>query len=301
MGTMTEAGATGGIPVAPGGAAGALVTEAGQVQYGDMLLGGGTAAGWIELVGWRDTPDARTSDSLRPQAHGAYPGDVIGDSLVVTYTYLVRGHPADKARAIDAVEQYAPMDGVDRALVVDDGTGPWLRMARVIGRQVPQDATYRHGPVECSLQFLCADPRRYALDQRAGTVTLPSSTGGLDYPLTYALDYGTSTSGATTADNVGSMPTPVVATFYGPLSDPIVTASTWELGFNITLADGERLVVDTAEGTALLNGTADRLYTIRNDSDPVERCLLPPGSTNLALSATTGTGRLVVQHRDARM
>lgn len=301
MSYHNEAGATGGIPVAPGGAPGALVTGPGQLQYGDALLGAGSSAGWRELVGWRDTPEAQVSDSPRPQAHGSYAGEVLGEALVVTFDYLVRGRPEDKARAIDALERYAPMDGVDRALVVDDGTGAWLRYARVIGRQVPQDYHYRHGPVQCSLQFLCADPRRYGLDERVGTVRLPASSGGLEYPLTYPLDYGTSSSGALTADNLGSMPTPLVATFYGPLADPILTASSWALGFNLTLADGEQLVVDTADGTALLNGTADRLYTIRNDSDPVERCLLPPGTTNLALTATTGTGRLVVQYRDARM
>lgn len=298
---MIEPGATGGVPVAPGGAPGAMVTRAGQVQYGDVLLGVDTTAGWRELIGWRDTPAAQTSDAPRPQAHGSYAGDVLGDALTVTFDYLVRGRPDDKARAVDTLEQYLPLDGIERALVVDDGTGPWLRMARVIGRQVPQDYHYRHGPLECSVQFLCSDPRRYALDERMGTVTLPASSGGLEYPLSYPLAYGTSSSGSLTASNAGSVPTPLVATFHGPLSDPILTASTWRLGFNITLADGERLVVDTSEGTALLNGTADRLYTIRNDSDPVERCLLPPGPTNLALTATTGTGRLVAQYRDARM
>lgn len=294
---------TGGIPVDVGGLEGALVTGPGQLQYGDMLLGGGTPAGWRELVGWRDTPAADVSDTPRPQAHGSYVGQVFGQSLVVTFTYLLRGTPDAKAAALAAIERYAPMDGVERALVVDDSDGPWLRMARVIARQVPQGKAFRHGPVECSLQFLCADPRRYSLDEHAGTVTLPESSGGLEYPLVYPLVYGESSQGSLSVTNSGSVDTPLVVTFNGPFLDPVLTSdSGWSMGFDINLADGESLVVDTAEGTALLNGEADRLYTIKTDSDPLERCTLPPGQTaTLAVVATTGAGTLLVSFRDARM
>lgn len=292
---------TGGIIVAPGGGMGGLVSEPGHLQFGEMLLGNGTSAGWRELVGWRDAPEADVSDSPRPQAHGTYPGDVWGGSLVVTFTYLLRGSPDGKAAALDAIERYAPMDGVERVLAVNDGSGAWFRMARVIGRQVPQDRNFRHGPVECSLQFLCADPRRYALAEKSGQVTLPASSGGLEYPLVYPLTYGDSSSGSVTARNDGSEPSPLVVEFVGPLTDPVLVTADWRLGFDTVLVDGERLVVDTSAGTALLDGDADRLYLLRADSDPLERCLLQPGSTNLSLTAAAGTGRLVVTYHDARM
>lgn len=290
-------------PVVPvtDGPDGSLVLNPGQLQYGPMLLGAGSPAGWRELIGWRDLPEAEVADSPRPQAHGTYPGDVHGGSLAVTFTYLVRGTPDAKTAALATIERYTPMDGVDRALVVDDGDGPELRMARVIGRQVPQDRNYRHGPVECSVQFLCADPRRYALTPSVSTVSLPVSEGGLEYPLSYPSEYGTATAGGAIATNAGGMPTPVVVTFHGPLTDPVLIADTWASGFNLNLADGESLTVDTAAGTVLLNGSADRLYTIRNDASPLERCLLPPGTTNLTLIAAAGTGSATVTFRDARM
>jgi len=292
---------TGGIPVIEGGAPGGQVTEPGQLQYGDMLLGAGTPAGWRELFGWRDMPEAQIADSPRPQAHGSYAGAVFGDSLAVTFVFLLRGTPATKIAALNALERFAPMDGVDRPLAVDDGDGVWLRNARVIGRQVPQGIHFSHAPVECSMQFLCADPRRYAATELSESVSLPESSGGIEYPTIYPLEYGTSSSGQVTATNSGSVATPPVLTFYGPLTDPVLSCEAWTLGFNLTLADGETLTVDTAEGTALLNGTADRLYAVRNDADPLERCTLPPGDTNLALIAPSGTGRVVVAYRDARM
>lgn len=293
----------GGLIVAPGGSPGALVTQAGQVQYGDMLLGSGTSAGWLELVGWRDAPAGVASDYSRPQAHGSYPGAVYGESVVVTYVFLLRGTPAEKATALAAIERYAPMDGVDRMLAVNDcDDGVWFRMGRLIGRNIPQPKHFNHAPVEGSLQFLCADPRRYSLTLHTGVVELPMSAGGLEYPLEYPLEYGTWGSGALVAANAGSEHSPLVATFRGPLTNPgLHNGTSWRLGFDITLAAGESLVVDTHEGTVLLNGSTDRGYTISPQADPVELCLLPPGDSPLSLSADAGTGTVTVNYRDARM
>lgn len=291
------------IPAAPGGPAGGLVTRTGQLQYGDMLLGGGSAARWRTLTGWHDLPAAQLADSPRPQAHGVYPGSVLGDALTVTFDYLLRCRTLDeKQAAIAALERYAPMDGVERPLVVDDGDGPWFRQARVIARTIPQDHMFKHAPLQCSIQFLCSDPRRYALAERSGTVTLPSSSGGLEYPLDYPLAYGASTQGGMSATNGGTVATPLVATFVGPLTNPRIVCPDWRLGFNITLADGETLAVDTGAGSAVLNDTADRLYTLMaGDSDPLERCVLQPGITDLTLIADAGVGQINVSYHDARM
>lgn len=295
--TVLDTSTTGGLVVDVAGAPGGLVTAPGMVQYGEILI-----PGWRDLVGWRDRPAVELSDSPRPQAHGSYPGDVFSGSRVVTYTFMLRGTPDAKAVAVDTLERYAPLDGVERFLTVDDGTGAWFAWARVTGLQVPQGAHYRHGPVECSVQFTCADPRRYALVEKSATVTLPTSTGGLDYPLDYPLDYGTSASGSVGADNDGGANTPVVVVFIGPLDTPrLVASGRWSLGFDINLAAGESLTVDTAAGTALLNGSADRTYTITTASDPLELCTLPPGHTNLVLSAVSGGGKALVSYRDARM
>lgn len=290
-----------GLRAAPGGGDGSLITAPGQLQYGDVLMGAGTSAGWRDLVGWRDSPEAQAADTDRPQAHGAYPGDVYGTSLVVTFVFLLRGSPADKLADLEALELYAPMDGVERALAVNDGGPTTYRMARVIGRQVPMGVHFTHAPLECSLQFLCADPRRYALDPTTVELTLPVGSGGLTYPLEYPLTYGSYSTGGAHAVNGGSVASPIAATFRGPLTNPRLTSDTWALGFDLNLADGEQLVVSAAHGTAKLNGTADRLYTITASSDPLELCQIPPGETGLTLGATAGTGSATVTYRDARM
>lgn len=297
---MTE---HGGIPVAIGATPGGQVTTPGQVQYGEMLLGSGTPAGWLELIGWRDAPEASAADTPRPQSHGAYPGSVLADAVVVTFRFLLRGTPENKAAALAAIERYAPMDGVERMLAVNDcDDGVWFRMGRLIGRNIPQGKHFTHAPVEGSLQFLCADPRRYSLTENTGTIGIPVAEGGLDYPLVYTLEYGTTTGGAAVVGtNEGAVDTPLVATFRGPLTNPVLHGPDWTMAFDITLVDGESLVVDTNEGTALLDGSTDRLYTIANLSDPLELCLMHPGTNTLSLTATDGNGVVDISFRDARM
>lgn len=291
------------IPVDELAAGGGLITTPGQVQFGPMLLGSGTSAGWRSLVGWRDLPEAQLSDSSRPQAHGDYPGSVFGGAIVVTFTFLLRGLPAEKLADQLTLERWTQLkpSGEEVWLAVNDGDGVWMRRARVIARSIPQDVHYSHAPLECSVQFLCADPRRYSYDETTGSAVLASGSGGLVYALDYPLVYGTQSTGALTVSNDGTSDAPIVATFVGPLTNPRVTAPGWALAFDITLAGGETLVVDTASGSALLNGTADRLSAISASSDPVDACVLPPGASALTLTASAGSGQVQITFRDTRM
>lgn len=289
------------IPVDEADAGGGQVTVPGQLQFGPMLLGSGTAARWRTLVGWRDLPEAQTGDSPRPQAHGDYPGSVFGGALLVTFTFLLRGTPAEKQTDLATLERWTQLSAVEQWLAVDDGDGVWMRRARVIARSIPQDKHFTHAPLECSVQFLCADPRRYAYDETTGQAVLASGSGGLVYPLVYPLTYGTQSTGALVVNNTGSTDAPLVAVFSGPLTDPQIVCGDWTLAFDIDLAAGESLVVDTGAGTALLNGTADRIATITALSDPLDVCVFPPGSSTLTLTAVSGSGSVQITYRDTRM
>lgn len=300
------------IPVNESLSGGGLIQKPGQLQFGPMLLGADTSAGWRSLAGWRDLPEASLGDSPRPQAHGDYPGSVFGGPVVVTFTFMLRGGRTNqfihtdgqKLADLETIERWTQLTpaGQESWLAVNDGEGTWMRRARVIGRNIPQEVHFSHAPLECSIQFLCADPRRYWSGQELGMATLASGSGGLVYPLVYPLTYGTQSTGSMTAYNTGTADAPFTATFNGPLTNPrIVSSDGWELAFNITLAGGEQLVVNTAAGTALLNGTADRMIAIANDSDPVDACALSPGDSTLTLTAAAGSGTVQVLYRPTRM
>lgn len=288
------------IPTDPGGSSGSLVTVAGQLQYGDMLLGVDTAARWRDLVGWRDAPDVELSDTPRPQAHGSYPGSLYAAPAIVTLTFLLVGKGPDKLVDLAVIEAGTALDGVERALVVNDGAGSTVRWGRVIARRIPMDYSFEQAPIECGIQWSCADPRRYSLTEYTVSLVLASSSGGLDYPLDYPLDYGASLGGSGLASNDGTADSPLVASFSGPLTNPTLSCPTagWDLRFDLILAAGETLSVDSQAGTVTLDG-ADRLYTLSPSSAPVDACLIPPGDHSLNLSATAGTGTASVTFRHA--
>ena len=291
---------TGGIPVEPDATLTSLATGPGQVRYGDTLLGSATPAGLRALIGWRDLPDVELGDTARPQGHGSYPGSAYGGPLSPSAVFLLRGTLEAKTLALAAIERATRLDGVERPLIVNDGTGATYRMARVVARSIPQDVHFQHAPVEVSVQWNCADPRRYGLESTAAAVRVSSTTGGLGYPLDYPLDYGTTVGNSAVVSNTGTSDSHVVVSFAGPLTRPrIVCSAGWALEFDTPLAAGETLTANALDGTVLLDG-ADRLYTITPTSDPLEACTLPPGeSVSVGLSAESGTGTATVTYRPA--
>ncbi|MGO4759290.1 hypothetical protein AB4212_63540, partial [Streptomyces sp. 2MCAF27] len=60
------------------------------------------------------------------------------------------------------------------------------------------------------------------------------------------------------------------------------------LEYAITLAPDDELVVDTAEGTVMFNGTASRRHTAVPGSAPEESFTLPPGTSQLSFRAASG-------------
>ncbi|MGW7431869.1 phage distal tail protein [Streptomyces sp. NPDC054861] len=97
--------------------------------------------------------------------------------------------------------------------------------------------------------------------------------------------------GTLTARNDGNAPAHPVVEFRGPVPMPSLTnlATGDVLEYDLDLAAGDVLVVDTAEGTVTLNGTASRLYTATAQSAPEQSFALWPGTTDLAFRAAPGS------------
>ena len=81
---------------------------------------------------------------------------------------------------------------------------------------------------------------------------------------------------------------PIVISFTGPCTNPQIYNDTTGmfLKFNITLSNSDILVIDTINGTVLLNGT-DRLYTRMIESSPLVSMELYPGVNNIRTGATS--------------
>jgi hypothetical protein len=130
-----------------------------------------------------------------------------------------------------------------------------------------------------------------------------STTAGV---LAWPLNFGTpGSTGRMSAVNTGTAETHPVVEFRGPVTAPSLTNITTGdvLEYDLPLAAGDVLVVDTLAGTVTLNGTASRLYTASSRSVPEQTFTLAPGTTPLMFRAAPGSNdpaaSVVVRYRAA--
>lgn len=280
-------------------APGDRVTHAGHVQFGDeLLLGPGTPYGWQSLSGWEDSPALDSGTVNRSDGHGAYPGRLLAQPRTITLDGIViRTEPAQMSRAVRALSAATALRDDEIPLVVRLDSGlPLLSWARCLRRAVPVGTGgYGVGVVQgAALQWEATDPRRYSLTERQIEARLPQAEPGLDWTnsLVWPLDWGApGATGALSVPNEGDAPTHPLITFRGPVERPSLTNITTgdAVEYDLALADGDELLVDTEAGTVVLNGTASRLYTATTRSVPEQTFVFPPGTTDLAFRAAPGS------------
>ena len=97
------------------------------------------------------------------------------------------------------------------------------------------------------ITFTCSNP--YFLDEKDITKKLKYFDGGLTFPLTFATKFAEA--GYTkTIDNIGDVEVPIIIEYIGAAENPIITNETTGeyIKVNRTLEDGQKLVINTAEG-----------------------------------------------------
>lgn len=288
-------------------AAGDTITGDGQIEWAGTLLGSGTAYRWLELTGWEDTPGLDSGSVLRPVRHGAWPGRRYAQERIITWTSrIVVDIPADFGQAVTALRRATAVadDETELALVIRTRGGETLvSYAAVSARIIPNGQGAGVGRGQLSLQWTASDPRRYSLTEQSETIPQPVAGSGLVYPLTYPLTYGTAPeNGARTLTNGGDTPTNPIITITGPVTTPVVANLTTgrQIEFDVIVATGEQLLVDTNAGTALLGG-ADRQGALTENSVPIEDFELAAGPNDLSFRANTFTtgASAVLTWRDA--
>lgn len=305
---------------------GDLVTRRGHIQYGDLLIGAGTPYGWQSLTGWEELPPLDSGTVLRSDAHGAFPGVLLAQSRTIGLDGLmVRAPRASIGAAVAALNAgTVPVDAELPFVAWLDERGPLLAWARAVRRAIPVGKGYTVGTiVGGAVQWEATDPRRYALAEDTATAGLPMAEPGLDWGTDGAgedagldwhtdgegvdagLSFGQSGStGALSARNDGTAATHPVVEFRGPVTRPALTnlATGDALEYDLPLAAGDFLTVDTREGTVTLNGTASRIHTATARSVPEQTFTLPPGTTDLTFRAAPDSdpaGTVVVRWRSA--
>ncbi|MGK5631225.1 phage distal tail protein [Streptomyces sp. URMC 123] len=295
-------------------APGSLITLDGQVQWAGLLMGPGTPYGIASegLTGWADLPALDTGDVVRPDQHGAWPGAQWAQPRSVGATVWLLPESADRASA--TAEALLTATGVragEEWLAVRLHGQTLACRARIGQRVVPTNRAFAtQGATKVALQWVCADPRRYSVDERSVRTQLPAPEPGLSWQaagLEWPLDWGLAGStGNLTVVNEGDAPTAPLIEFRGPVQRPSLTrmSDNRQLQYDIELADSDVLTVDTTAGTVTLNGTASRIHTAMATSLPEHLFQLEPGETALAFRAAPGPvdprASVTVTWRDAR-
>jgi hypothetical protein len=238
-------------------------------SFGGYVWGPGTALEIKKLEGV-DMPAVRSGDSGRLRDHGLFRGlDVMGGREVVFTGDL---HPLtgslEEAEAALATAT-VPGGSEDTPLFLNlPGWGTLATMARVRKRQMPRDIQLSLGKLgEVAMMFAADDPRWYAATQQA-SVTPPSKTAGFGFPLKFNLSFGGgSVAGSLSVTNAGNIETRPLLIVEGPCSSPSITNVTAEgspnLTFNLTIASGAKLVIDTDLHTATYYGPGSSLGSTR--------------------------------------
>jgi hypothetical protein len=232
----------------------------GEVTWRGLTLGGDVSDFEItEITGWEDLGDVEDYSQPRARGHGEHPGDLYSRARIVSVT----GEVVDSLRRDALAAELRAATGLDseiRDLSVDLFGLVLTAGARLLRRSVTIVPSYVVGGVPFALQWRCPDPLRYGYPQPSQSVGLPTSGGGLAYPLAYDLDYGAAgEDGSLTLTNPGTAPAPIVMEVRGPLEQGFeVSAAGQRLRYPVPVPAGQVITIDTGAGTVLVEGTADR-------------------------------------------
>ena len=223
----------------------------------------------ISVEGWDDLPEIDSGNAARSARHGSWAGRDFAQSRTVSAVIAISddaagftGSRRDLRRILNISEDASELDLVIRT------DGETLRArGKVNGRILPTES-YGQGFTAVAVRWVCADPRRYDLQQQSVTVPVD---------------------GASFCVNDGDIATSPLIKINGPVGDPVITNDTLGrvLRFGITLLAGQQLIIDTDLGTVTLGGD-DRMDTLSSLSVPIEEWVLPAGTSRITYTAGSG-------------
>ncbi len=239
-----------------------------QADFDGLILGAGTPYGITKWGGFLDMPAVRSQDDPIPLRDGIFAAANYsgGKTYDLEFDIVTNGVTAfSDAVALLESWTYAQVGLRPLRFQLPD-KGVRVAMVQCRRRAIPVDVPYQFGmSAQAALQFYAPDARQYgpALSTSTG---LRSGGGGLTFPLTFPLNFGTPPSGGRVSFvNSGSASSEPVFTVSGPLS----------AGFEITYVEtGQRLryqapvgsdiVLDCQQGTVTTQGQQRATYlTIR--------------------------------------
>ncbi len=269
------------VPVNPGDA---LTGDPGQVEWNGTLWGAGTGFVVQSIDGWRSLPQLDNLNVERPSRHGAWAARRLAQQRLVTIRLQPQSF-SDPTLTDDLLAQLDAVTGVledetEWPLVIKGYGEPQLAFGSIADRDIPMNDLYSVGAPSVSLLIVCSDPRRYSITQT-----------GVDLPLNAEIELA----------NAGNVATHPILRIPGPVEGPTITNQTLDrlLQFDVEVAEGERLVIDTNAGTAVI-GEDSQIQTLTGSSVPLTEFVLGRGTSVLSYTALEGgSSPVVCLYRDS--
>lgn len=275
-----------------------------QISLGDLVLGAtdGHGVRWTvnSFAGWPGSPGTTLQLTQRARGHGATGSEPYLPPRVMT----IEGHiHAPSLGALDDA-----MDRLNAAVTLQPTQMLVSEEGRVRGCMVQRQGEVLPIPLtdlqaHYSALIVAKDPRKYG-ELVSDSTLLPSSSGGLVYPVTYPVTYtGISNTGVIRVINEGNTQAPVWLRIDGPVPaggwavTHIGKQSTLTFATALALAAGEFVTVDMDRREVLAQGQSARAGYVTSRG----WFSLDPGENDIAFSAQnySPTARLTVVTKPA--
>lgn len=307
--------------------------QPGQVQVRNLVMGEGT---FFEIVDFNPWQRVTLAPSQTPRAwnNGAWSGAEWAAARFVPMTICIRstldgeqiltcpegdplGVECDHIGSFDVFEDrqfrlaaaFAPIqDSTEQiTLTFRFGSREYLMFGRprMVDPNVRWISWVPPGGVVAQAQFVALDPLIHSSELHvAGPIGLGQEIGGACLPLCVPFCIESTLSGGELLlENCGTASAAMVIRIDGPVDQPRITlrhpdGTVQSLRFDVTLQQGQFLLIDTASRTVFLNG----LLTASERGRTVgEFPLLPPGTSVLRFTAAdfNDQAQITVSYRDA--
>jgi hypothetical protein len=231
-----------------------------------LAFGGGSPYDLQAVTGWHDMAQSPLggSGSVSPKQtrNGSWFMPYFMPSRVVTMALQIEDVAAGFAASIAGLEA-ATQPGIGEIPLALQMDGVASTVNGVVSaRTIPTTLDYLAGYTLAQIEVTCSDPRRFGTPL-IGSTQLPSSTGGIAWPLKWALTWtATQTTGQVNLVNPGNAAGPVTMRINGPVTAPTVlhvqSGTQFAMAPTFTVAAGDWLEIDCEARTVLYNGQSSR-------------------------------------------
>lgn len=254
---------------------------------------------WLDSIGgWTGSGPVRSGLNERPGVDGARGRAPLRNARIITINGTCVA-PDDIALA-EAEERFSRvlLTGNRRGdLVVDER---YRGIARQVAVELNGESLFtRQGTQEATWSFSLVAPDPVKLSTELTTLSTARYTpgGGVTFPVTFPITFAPgSVPGLLAANNAGDSETWPTLKFVGPLVNPRAQLRGGSsLSLVMTVESGQAVEIDTKARTVMM-GEASQRSKLSLDSRFFS---LPPGGSEVVLTADSGAGSLEMQYRSA--